>query len=252
MKTTLAELYNGDSPRARRFRLALIALDLGSIAFFLVASFIEPRPVIGIIELALGVVFAVDFAARLMIAPRRWRFFFDFGTQADLVVIFSLLAPLVTQNFSFLRVLRALRLVRSYHALAELRGRSGWFSRNEQVLTSVINLAVFVFVITALVYVFQVGRNPAIGNYIDALYFIVATLSTTGFGDITLVGTSGRFLAILIMIFGISLFLRLAQTIFRPGKVRYSCPQCGLSRHDSDAVHCKHCGTLIHIETEGA
>ncbi len=54
------------------------------------------------------------------------------------------------------------------------------------------------------------------------------------------------------MIFGISLFLRLIQTIFRPGKVRYKCPVCGLTRHDSDAIHCKHCGTILNIETEGA
>jgi len=54
------------------------------------------------------------------------------------------------------------------------------------------------------------------------------------------------------MIFGISLFLRLLQTIFRPGKIRYECPMCGLNRHDNDAVHCKHCGTVLHITTEGA
>ena len=34
--------------------------------------------------------------------------------------------------------------------------------------------------------------DPAIGNYLDALYFTVATLTTTGFGDITLTGTTGR------------------------------------------------------------
>ena len=73
----------------------------------------------------------------------------------------------------------------------------------------------------------------------------------TGFGDITLQGTSGRLLAVLIMIFGVSLFIRLAQTVFRPNKVQYECPECGLSRHDADAVHCKHCGTTINIPTEG-
>jgi voltage-gated potassium channel len=41
------------------------------------------------------------------------------------------------------------------------------------------------------------------------------------------------------------------QTIFRPEKVRYRCPDCGLNRHDLDAIHCKHCGRLLNIETEG-
>ncbi|HSM20019.1 MAG TPA: ion transporter, partial [Hyphomicrobiales bacterium] len=31
-----------------------------------------------------------------------------------------------------------------------------------------------------------------------------------------------------------------------------TCPHCGLNRHETDAVHCKHCGQLLKIETEGA
>jgi voltage-gated potassium channel len=115
----------------------------------------------------------------------------------------------------------------------------------------VLNLLVFLLVMTALVFETQVGRNDEIGNYADALYFTVTTLTTTGFGDITLHGTYGRLLAVLIMIFGVSLFLRLAQTVFRPGKVHYTCPTCGLNRHDADAVHCKHCGETLNIPTEG-
>jgi ribosomal protein S27E len=53
------------------------------------------------------------------------------------------------------------------------------------------------------------------------------------------------------MIFGVTLFLRLAQVLFRPNRVRFECPTCGLIRHDPDAVHCKHCGTVLHIPTEG-
>jgi len=46
-------------------------------------------------------------------------------------------------------------------------------------------------------------------------------------------------------------FVRLAQRIFRPNKVGYTCPCCGLNRHDPDAVHCKLCGVVLNIETEG-
>jgi voltage-gated potassium channel len=86
----------------------------------------------------------------------------------------------------------------------------------------------------------------------DALYFTVTALTTTGFGDITLSGEWGRVLSVIVMILGISLFLRLLQTIFQPAKVHATCPRCGLSRHDPDAIHCKHCGDTIHIATTGA
>ena len=57
---------------------------------------------------------------------------------------------------------------------------------------------------------------------------------------------------VVIMIFGVTLFLNLARVLFNPSKVRFNCPACGLSRHDRDAVHCKACGGLLNIPDEGA
>ncbi|MNL88299.1 hypothetical protein D3C87_2179250 [compost metagenome] len=53
------------------------------------------------------------------------------------------------------------------------------------------------------------------------------------------------------MIVGISLFVRLAQSIFRPNKVNFLCPECGLQKHDPDAVHCKACGHVLNIPDHG-
>jgi voltage-gated potassium channel len=86
---------------------------------------------------------------------------------------------------------------------------------------------------------------------VDALYFTVATVTTTGFGDITLPGTAGKLTSVVTMIVGISLFVRLAQAVVRPYKVRFACTGCGLQRHDADAVHCKACGGLLNIPDEG-
>ncbi len=100
---------------------------------------------------------------------------------------------------------------------------------------------------TGLVYETQRYTNPDIGNYADALYFTVTALTTTGFGDITLPGTWGRLLSVIIMISGVTLFLRLAQVLFRPNKATFECPECGLLRHEPDAVLCKHRLRTIHI-----
>lgn len=247
----LRELYEGRSPRAVRFQTGLLFLDLVAIVFFIVTSFLHHSAPLYAIEIVLAVLLMFDYAARLAISDRRLHFVLHPVSLADLIVIVSLLTALLYENFAFLRVLRALRLLRTYHALAQLRRRYPFFAQHEAVFNSIVSLVVFLFVVTALVYVFQVGINPAIHNYLDALYFTVTALSTTGFGDITLVGASGRILSVLIMVFGISLFLRLIQTLFRPSKVHFECPRCGLSRHDADAVHCKHCGTVLKIGTEG-
>ena len=251
LRSWLRGLYFGSNQRSALFQYGLLAFDVVTILFFLVVSFIHDAPWILVIDLLIAIPLTLDFAARIIISARPVRHLAHFVTIADLIVIVSLIIPALTGNFAFLRILRAIRLLRSYHVLGMLRRTSPWVQRNEEVVQSVINLLVFIFICTAIVYVSQQQRNPAIDNYVDALYFTITTLTTTGFGDITLVGDFGRLLAVLIMIFGISLFIRLVQTIFRPAKVRYECGKCGLLRHDPDAVHCKHCGRVLNIPNEG-
>lgn len=250
-RDALRRLYEGNSTEAHAFRYGLLVFDVVTIVFLIVTSFFEHAPVIGVIDVLIGLVIGAEFAARLWIADRPWREVAQPYGIADTIVIFSFLAPVVGEGFAFLRVLRTLRLLRSYRLVARLKRDFPSFRQNEPVVLAIIHLIVFLFVTTALVYETQHRANPQIANYADALYFTVTTLTTTGFGDITLPGTSGRLLSVLIMIFGVSLFVRLIQVLFRPVKVEFECPSCGLTRHDSDAVHCKACGIVLRIRDEG-
>jgi voltage-gated potassium channel len=173
------------------------------------------------------------------------------ATWADVVAIVSFLAPVVGEGAGFLRILRTLRLLHTYHVVGRLRAQNRFFRRNEELILSVVHVAVFLFVMSAIVYETQHWSNPAIANYVDALYFTVTALTTTGFGDITLPGTLGRLISVAIMIFGVTLFLRLVRALLSPHKVRFPCPVCGLQRHEADAVHCKACGTVLNIPDEG-
>lgn len=252
LREKLQALYFGDDRRARRFRYGLIAFDAVTIAIFLISSVARERWWMIPLDLAIAFVLILDFAARLYAERARTRHLLSLATAADVVVIVSLLLPFFVENLAFLRVARALRLLRSYHLLRDLRAESAWFRRNEDVIQRTVNLGVFIFIVTSVVYVTQHLINPQISNYVDALYFTITTLTTTGFGDITLKTPGGRLLAVVIMVVGVGLFLRLLQAIFRPSKVRHECPDCGLLVHDVDAVHCKHCGRVLHIPTEGA
>jgi voltage-gated potassium channel len=250
-KQNVRNLYYGHDRSSRIFRFALLTFDIVSVIYFIGTSMVQESTWIFWVDAIMAFVIIADLAARFWIAKRPWRLFREFTTWTDIVVIITLLLPAVLGSFLFLRVLRALRVLRSYRVLADLRAVSSFFKRNEDVIQSVVNLIVFVFIMTALVYVLQVHTNPKITNYVDALYFTITALTTTGFGDITLEGTTGRILSIIILLVGVALFLRLVQTIFRPPHVNHECPDCGLVRHDTDAVHCKHCGRILHITTEG-
>ncbi|MEZ5715071.1 MAG: ion transporter [Paracoccaceae bacterium] len=247
----LYELYEGHSARAHRFRYALLAFDLVTILFVIVTSFFEHTKAVEIVDALFGAVILADFIIRFVIDKQKSRYFLRPATWADIVAMVSFIAPIAGEGFGFLRVLRTLRLLHTYQLTARLRQDFEYFRSHQDVILAAVNLNVFLFVMTGLIYATQYGINPDIRNYADALYFTVTTLTTTGFGDITLHGTSGRLLAVVVMIVGITLFLRLATALFRPPKVHYTCNRCGLSLHDADAIHCKHCGAIVRIETEG-
>jgi voltage-gated potassium channel len=252
LKAFIAELYEYQTSRGVVFRYGLLLFDFATVTYLIITSFVAREPWMESLDHALGVMFAIDFGARQWISNKRFRDLANPMGITEIVVIASLLAPISGQGFAFLRVVRTLRLLRSYVLVRRLRIRYEFFRQNEQAINAALSLIIFMFVMTALVYETQRGINDKINNYVDALYFTVTTLTTTGFGDITLTGTGGKLLAVAIMVFGVSLFLRLIHVLMRPTKVYHKCPHCGLRRHDHDAVHCKACGQIISIEDDGA
>lgn len=247
----LRRLYFGDTLQARRFRFALLTIDAITILLFLVTAMVEEGWWIVPLDLAVAAFIVAEFAARLIATTNRRRMVLSWASLADAIVVVSLILPAFVDNLGFLRVIRALRLLRSYHLLRDLRAESEWFERYEDVIQRTVTLVVFIFVVASIVFVTQRGPQSGILNFVDALYFTMTSLTTTGYGDITLKGDFGRLLSVVIMVIGVSLFLRLLQVIFRPPKVRYECPDCALLVHDFDAVHCKHCGRVLRIPDEG-
>jgi len=246
-------LYEGRSKRATRFRYALLTFDAASIVFFLATATMTLTPALIAADAVIAMLILGDFLARLWIAENRLRHLRQIYVLVDLAVLASLVAaPFLGQQFAALRLLRALRLVHSYHLLKDLRRDVRIFRLHEDAILATVNLLVFIFAMTALVFLLRAGEEPGLVTYIDALYFTVTTLTTTGFGDITMQSGTGRVLAVGIMVVGVGLFLSLARAIFMPAKVRHKCPECGLLKHDPDAIHCKHCGLELKIETEGA
>jgi len=251
-KDQLRQLYEGESLRSVRFRYALLTLDVVTVLFIVATSFVPRTRPIEALDVVFGIWILADFSARLFVSRHPLKEFTRVSTWTDIVVIISFLAPFSGEAGGFLRPLRTLTLLRDSRMATQLRADSLFFRRNEEVIFAATTLAVFIFVMTGLVYATQSSHNAQIANYADALYFTVTALTTTGFGDITLPGTVGRLITVVIMIFGVTLFLNLAKALLAPSKVRFPCPICALQRHDSDAVHCKACGTILNIPDEGA
>jgi voltage-gated potassium channel len=249
LRVRLHELYFGRSPRAIRFRLGVIAVDVLLIAFFIASPFLRELRGYLALDLAVAAVLILDIGARALSHRQIRDWIRQPNAWIDLFVLVTLLFPLWLFNLAFLRVLRLWSLFHSTLFWSTV-GRPLDNTRWEDVCKALATLVTFIFVATGFVYASFARAHPGIQGYVDALYFTVTTLTTTGFGDITLPGTWGRLLTIMIMISGITMFVRVAQTLIRPYKVNFACPTCGLMRHDPDAVHCKACGTILNIPNE--
>ena len=250
LRSTLRVLYHSQSPGALRFQYLVLVVDLAIIGFFIASPLIRDEEAYLWLDYSIAGLLGLDFIARALATNNLKRWLRQLPVIIDICILLTLLAPTWFYNLGFLRILRLWTLTRSSVMWRPLRRRG--LGQYQETVQAVINLLVFLFVVTGFVYTVFAGREGGIAGYVDALYFTVTTITTTGFGDITLPGTLGKLVSIVIMFSGISLFVRLAQAIFRPNKVLFPCPQCGLQRHEPDAVHCKACGHILNIPDNGS
>jgi voltage-gated potassium channel Kch len=89
-------------------------------------------------------------------------------------------------------------------------------SYTRALITGIIRPVMFYLVIMAftainigagLFWLIEHEANPNLHNYLDALYFTTATMTTVGYGDITAVTGLGRGLAICLMLSGTAIFV---------------------------------------------
>ena len=135
--------YESATPQGYRFRYGLLSFDLCTIVFIVATSFIPRNDLVESFDVLFGLLILADIAARLIISPRPLRDLMHPASWADVVAVISFLAPLVGEGAGVLRILRTLRLLRTYQLLARLRADISFFRRHEEVIITATHLAVF-------------------------------------------------------------------------------------------------------------
>lgn len=243
-RATLRELYFGHTARARRFQAAMVGLDLTIIGFFIATKFIDKEPWFLWIDLAVAALIVLDLASKAIATGTRKRFFRYPEVWADFIVLGTLLIPAM-HNWGFLRILRLWALVRRERFWNTIGGGRWDDTWAEGVVRAGSNLVVLIFISAGMAQALFADEHPQLNHFIDALYFAVTTLTTTGFGDITFTSNGGRIFSMILMLAGIMLFVRLAQAVVAPHRRHVRCTGCGLSEHEVDARHCRACGTAL-------
>lgn len=245
LRSRMRVLYYGHTQGAVRLQGVLLVLDLLIIGFFIFSQFIHGLPWFWIVDALIAAFLAIDLFARLYALGSFKRWLKYPITWVDLLVLATLLFPAVLANWGFLRIVRLWGVVQSerfWNVLA--RGRFD-DTHVEDLTKSIVTLITFVFLAAGAAQALFLGQHPKLNNFVDAIYFVVTSLTTTGYGDITIDSALGRLFSVALMITGISLFFSIAQKVFAPPQKIVACSACGLDRHDPDAQFCKACGDRL-------
>lgn len=111
-------------------------------------------------------------------------------------------------NLMFLRILRLFRILKitnnNYFVKYSLKIIK---EKTKKIINSILLIySVFIFIFSYLLYIFENEANSSISNILDAIYFVIITATTVGFGDITPETGAGRFIIATVAIFGVGLF----------------------------------------------
>jgi voltage-gated potassium channel len=187
----------------RRVEWPLAAVAVVFLAAYAIDVLAEPKGaadfVVGAVTAVSWLIFALDYTIRLVLADDRWRWFYRH--LFDLAVV---LLPL----------LRPLRLVRLVILVSVLQRAVGNAIRG-RVVTYTISAAVLLVFVASLAVLDSERYAPEakITAFGEALWWSITTITTVGYGDITPVTTTGRWIAVLLMIGGISLVGSITATL---------------------------------------
>lgn len=199
----------------RQTAIPMLVLSLAIIPLLLIPLIWELSPRLDTTFVAIDwfiwAAFAVEYGARLYLAPAKWAFVKR--NKIDLVVIvLPFLRPLrVVRSARALRILRAARVVsfigRGFDAAKDV------LTRHKLHYALAITIAVVVGG-AMLVESFEGGApNGNIGSVPDALWWAVTTVTTVGYGDRFPTTPAGRGVGVVLMIVGIALFGFLAGSL---------------------------------------
>ena len=145
-------------------------------------------------------------------------FFYGFLKSADkkkyfkdnwVELIASIPFDIILSSFMILRYLRLIRIFRVLFLIGEYFEIIGKFLKNTR-LDEI--LAVFLLIVigsTLSLYIVDPGMN----NIFDDLWFVVVSITTVGYGDITPVSVYGKIVSLILLIVGVFIFSAITGAI---------------------------------------
>lgn len=260
IKHTLYVTIFGTHTRAgKTFDIALIIAIISSLVVLVLDSIpsisAQWSRELKYLEYMFTGLFTIEYILRLYCSPKAMAYAKSFYGVVDLLAILPTYLVLFFPSASFMGVIRALRVMRIFRILKLVR----YLQESNILLRSLLmarrkififftTVAILVTIFGSLIFVIE-GPENGFTSIPMSIYWAIVTITTVGYGDLVPQTGLGKAIASLTMLMGYSI-LAVPTGIFtaelhqemQSHKSLVKCPNCSQSGHDSDAMHCKHCG----------
>ena len=260
-------IFEADTPAGKAFDVLLIAAILVSVIVVMLDSVEEIAFTHGRgfrrAEYLFTALFTVEYLLRLLSVRRPSSYALSFFGIVDLLAVLPTYLSLLIPGGQYLIVIRILRVLRVFRVLKLAHYMGEAHVLIQALRQSRFKITVFLFtvmtvvvIVGALLYLIE-GAEAGFTSIPRSVYWAVVTLTTVGYGDIAPLTPVGQTLAAMVMILGYAIIavptgivtVELTQASRGKPKERM-CSGCGLKGHDSDASHCKRCGSTLEAEAE--
>lgn len=257
-------IFLSDTTAGRVFDAVLLVLIAASVVVVALESVADLQARYGAsmarAEWAFTIVFTLEYAARLAVVRRRWRYATSFFGLVDLVSILPSYLGLLFAETHYLLILRVFRLLRVFrvlklaHYVSEGRVLLAALRASRRKITVfLMSVLAVVSVEGTIMYILENDVNPRFSNIPQSIYWGIVTLTTVGYGDITPVTVPGKMMAAVVMLTGFSIIAvptgivtaELGREMARTRRRETRCSACGWDDHDVRARFCQSCGAEL-------
>jgi voltage-gated potassium channel len=195
---------------SRLFESMIIFLILADVILLTLITFVPVNPqVYGMIvffDLTVVLILIPEFIYRMYQSPDRKEFLKHNWTD-----IIGMVPELLVGHYStYLRYFRLIRIAALFKK--EIRHILDYLHKTH-IDQGIFAILIILFSGTIIFYIVEHGHNPGMVGLDDALWYMVVTITTVGYGDISAQTNAGRLVGVVIMFAGIGFISFLTATI---------------------------------------
>lgn len=212
-------IFKADTPAGKKFDIWLLVLIFLNMLLLMVESFPVVQEIkwlslsFHILEWMFTIVFTFEYYLRVYCLTKPWKYLLSLWGIIDFLSIFpaylSLLFP-GAQTFTVFRLLRMLRIFRIFNMRGFMKESRFLLNALRRSAMKILIFMLFVYItaviLGSIMYAVECNKNAEVFNSIPSgVYWAVVTLTTVGYGDMTPITPTGRFISIVVMILGYSI-----------------------------------------------